>query len=167
MNTEIKKRLKFVFNTASLNLRSGETDMKLTYRGNQYEASFPSGDVVESELTGKYRGQSVQFHYPRHIPVAHNPQPLKYRGVSYNHRRPEQGLNDITPLVSSEKSSVETRQGATLRLVTFEKVIDENTSKVHANHLCRLLERRRQAAIERGDLNLLRQLDLEAKHIAC
>ncbi len=141
--------------------------MKLNYRGNQYNASFPPGDVVESELTGKYRGQSVQFHYPRHVPVPHNPQPLKYRGVSYNHTQPEERLNGITPLAFSEKSPVETRQGATLRLVTFEKSLDENTAKVHANHLSRLLERRRQAAIARGDLNLLRQLDLEAEQIAC
>lgn len=141
--------------------------MKLTYRGNQYDASFPPVDVVESEITGKYRGQSVQFSYPRHIPVPQTPHSLKYRGVCYSKTEPEHPLKEVTPLTPTEIQPVEARQGATLRLVTFEKTLDENLAKVHSDHLCRLLERRRQAAAARGDMNLLRLLDLEAKEIAC
>ncbi len=139
--------------------------MKLNYRGDHYEASFSPVDQVESEITGKYRGQSVQFRYPRHIPVPQT-YSLKYRDVCYSNTEPKQSLNEVTPFTPTEKQPVE-RQGATLRLTTFEQAPDENLAKVHTDHLCRLLERRRQAAAARGDLNLLRLLDLEAKQIAC
>lgn len=133
--------------------------MKLTYRGHQYETSFSPMDIVESELTGKYRGQSVQFHYPRHVPVPKTAHPLKYRGVSHSSTESQHSLNEV----GSKKS----QGGAVLHLATFEKPLDDHLAKVHADHLCRLLNRRRAAAIARGDLHLLRLLDLEAEHIAC
>lgn len=138
--------------------------MKLTYRGHQYETSFSPMDTVESELTGKYRGQSVQFHYPRHVPVPKTSHPLKYRGVSYSSTEPQHSLNEV---VSKKSQPAETQGGAVLHLATFEKPLDDHLAKVHADHLCRLLDRRRAAAIARGDLHLLRLLDLEAEHIAC
>ncbi|MGL6136104.1 MAG: DUF4278 domain-containing protein, partial [Planktothrix sp.] len=69
--------------------------MKLTYRGHQYESFLSPMDTVESELTGKYRGQSVQFHYPRHVPVPKTSHPLKYRGVSYSSTEPQDSLNEV------------------------------------------------------------------------
>jgi hypothetical protein len=133
--------------------------MTLTYRGHQYESSFSPMDTVESQLTGKYRGQSVQFHYPRHVRVPNTSHPLKYRGVSYSSTEPQHSLNQV----ASQKS----QGGAVLHLATLEKPLDDHLAKVHADHLCRLLDRRRAAAIARGDLHLLRLLDLEAEHIAC
>ncbi|WRH67277.1 MAG: DUF4278 domain-containing protein [Planktothrix sp. GU0601_MAG3] len=141
--------------------------MKLTYRGHQYEASFSPIDVVESELTGKYRGRSVQFHYPRHVPVPQTPQPLKYRGVSYGNKEPGYPLHEVKAVAPNKSQSAETRGGALLHLAALERPLNENLAKVHANHLCRLLDRRRQAAVARGDLHLLHLLDLEAEHIAC
>ncbi|WP_231506139.1 DUF4278 domain-containing protein [Planktothrix serta] len=121
---------------------------------------------MESELTGKYRGQSVQFRYPRHVPVPQT-YPLKYRGVCYSNAEPKPSLNEVSPFTPTAMQPVETRQAVTVRVATFEQVLDENLAQVHTDHLCRLLERRRQAAAARGDLNLLRLLDLEAKQIAC
>lgn len=141
--------------------------MKLTYRGHQYETSFSPIDIAESELTGKYRGQSIQFHYPRHVPVPQTPHPLKYRGVSYSSTEPQHSLQEVQAIAPNKSQVAETRGGALLHLAAFEKPLDENLAKVHANHLCRLLDRRRQAAAARGDLHLLRLLDLEAEQIAC
>lgn len=141
--------------------------MKLTYRGHQYETSFSPMDMVESELTGKYRGQSVQFHYPRHVPVPKTSHPLKYRGVSHSSTEPQHSLNEVKAMASKKSQVAETQAGAVLHLATFEKPLDDRLAKVHADHLCRLLNRRRAAAIARGDLHLLRLLDLEAEHIAC
>ena len=56
--------------------------MKLTYRGNRYESEPTAIDMIDSQVVGRYRGQSITLQYPRHIPV----QPvadLKYRGVAY------------------------------------------------------------------------------------
>lgn len=143
--------------------------MKLTYRGHQYETSFSPVDLVESELTGKYRGQSVHLHYPRHVPVPQTPHPMKYRGISYGSTEPRHPhpLHEVKAIASNKSQVAETRGGALLHLAASEKPLDENLAKVHADHLCRLLDRRRQAAVARGDLHLLRLLDLEAEHIAC
>ncbi|HAN75029.1 MAG TPA: hypothetical protein DCQ51_02620 [Planktothrix sp. UBA8407] len=141
--------------------------MKLTYRGHQYKGSFSPMDVVESELTGKYRGQSADVRYPSHIPMPQTPHPLKYRGVSNSDVEPKHPLNEVSSLGRNQIEPVETRQSGTARLAHFEKALDENLAQVHTNHLCRLLERRRQAAAARGDRHLLRLLDLEAKQIAC
>lgn len=141
--------------------------MKLTYRGHQYETSFSPVDGVESELTGKYRGQNVQFRYPRHVPLPPTPHTLKYRGISYSNTEPHHFLQEVQAIAPGKSQPTETRGGATSKLAKFEKALDENLAQVHANHLCRLLERRRQAAVARGDLDLLQALDLEAQHIAC
>lgn len=133
--------------------------MKLTYRGRQYESKFPTTDVVESELTGKYRGQSVHFHYPRHIPGPQSQHDLKYRGVSYH--QPD-GRGTVT--TSTAIATYET-QPVTSLFVKNDP--DEQLTQVHAANLCRLLERRRKAALERGDESLLKLLDWEAQHIAC
>ncbi|MDY7024465.1 MAG: DUF4278 domain-containing protein, partial [Cyanobacteriota bacterium] len=57
--------------------------MKLTYRTINYEAQQFPLDIVESELGGKYRGNTWQVRYPKHIPVPFESSSLKYRGVSY------------------------------------------------------------------------------------
>lgn len=141
--------------------------MKLIYRGHQYETSFSPMDTVESELTGKYRGQSVHFNYPRHVPMPKTSHPLKYRGVSYSSTEPVHSLNEVKAMAPKKSQVAETQGEAVLHLAKFEKPLDDHLAKVHADHLCRLLNRRRAAAIARGDLHLLRLLDLEAEHIAC
>lgn len=136
--------------------------MKLTYRGKQYESAFPAVDVVESELTGKYRGQSVHFHYPRHIPGSQSQHDLlKYRGVSYTQSAGRGGVKTSSSITSYEA------QPATSLFIKADQVLDPQLTQVHAANLCRLLERRRQAALERGDESLLKLLDWEAQHIAC
>lgn len=136
--------------------------MKLTYRGKQYESAFPAVDVVESELTGKYRGQSVNFHYPRHIPGPQSQHDvMKYRGVAYNQAEGKRTVTTSTAIASYQAQPV------TSLFIKADQVLDEQLTQVHAANLCRLLERRRQAALERGDESLLKLLDWEAQHIAC
>lgn len=43
--------------TQSLSQSQQENKIQLTYRGNKYEATPPSGEVSKDEITGKYRGQ--------------------------------------------------------------------------------------------------------------
>lgn len=58
--------------------------MSLCYRGRNYEISS-LWDVVEGELTGKYRGANWIVCYPRHIPQLQQLFHLKYRGLNYSH----------------------------------------------------------------------------------
>lgn len=56
--------------------------MKLTYRGQHYEASTFSDRVSESIVTGKYRGLPVRFASPTRVNPACD-QTLRYRGTDY------------------------------------------------------------------------------------
>lgn len=57
--------------------------MKLTYRGQHYEASTFSDRVSESIVTGKYRGLPVRFASPVRVNPAASDLTLRYRGNVY------------------------------------------------------------------------------------
>jgi hypothetical protein len=131
--------------------------MKLTYRTISYELNQPPIDMVESELGGKYRGNAWQVHYPRHIPVPVANSHLKYRGVAYcseDVRSVESnGIMNVSPEIQPQTPKREPTP--------------ENIMAVHTTNICRILERRRQAAQARGDERLLKLLELEARQLVC
>ena len=135
--------------------------MKLTYRGTSYESDIPKIDVTEGEVAGKYRGQSWKYHYPRHIPVPGPPRQLKYRGVSLIKGEittaSAMAINAITEQISAQRRT-ESVEGPALK---------NNIGPTHRANLCRILDRRKQAAIERGDRVLLEQLENESQYLIC
>ncbi len=135
--------------------------MKLTYRGTSYDSDIPKVDVTEGEIAGKYRGQNWKYRYPRHIPVPGPPQQLKYRGVSLikgeTNTASAMAINAITEQISAQRrtESVESPTGK------------NNIGPTHRANLCRILDRRKQAAMERGDRVLLEQLENESQYLVC
>lgn len=135
--------------------------MKMTYRGVSYEANFPPTDVVEREVTGKYRGQPCHFSYPRHIPTPQPSHTMRYRGLAYTAGEPK-------TLTEMGVSSTFTQTQATSPPMAIAcQLQQEKLGQIHCANLRRILERRRKAAQARGDENLLKMLDLEAQQIAC
>ncbi len=55
--------------------------MKLSYRGQSYEANTNPVAGQEIEVQGKYRGAKATFHMTR-VPVQHKTQ-LTYRGIRH------------------------------------------------------------------------------------
>ncbi|MFW5764397.1 MAG: DUF4278 domain-containing protein [Coleofasciculus sp.] len=59
-----------------------EDNVKLVYRGVNYDLSPAQVDVTEDEVIGKYRGQALRIHHLVTPPATSTLLPLKYRGVS-------------------------------------------------------------------------------------
>lgn len=55
--------------------------MRLTFLGQPYETHTPAIAPMESELTGQYRGNRVQFSQAQTTPRANVT--LSYRGIRY------------------------------------------------------------------------------------
>ncbi len=134
--------------------------MKLTYRGTSYESDIPNIDVTEGEIGGKYRGQNWKYNYPRHIPISGPPQHLKYRGVAFT--KPE--INTAPALaIDSMTEKIGRRQPKFAESPTTKK----NIGPIHQAKLCRILDRRKQAARLQGDRQLLEQLENESQYLVC
>ncbi len=139
--------------------------MKLVYRGHAYEQSSVPVDLVESPVPVRYRGQSYQFSYPRHIPV---PQPvldLKYRGVEYH--RNSAGV--ITPVEPRERrAALETPifESVKAPVTQARKARLAEAARVHHETIRRRLQHRMDVARQKGDQVLLQQLEHEMQQIA-
>jgi len=134
--------------------------MKLTYRSISYEPQQTPLDIAESELGGKYRGNAFHVHYPRHIPAPLPNPNLKYRGVAYCS---EDVRNAEREAVAAIPSQTEPQTPA----IAPAGVTQNNIASVHTANICRVLEHRREVARARGDLQLLKMLELEAQQLAC
>jgi hypothetical protein len=141
--------------------------MKLSYRGASYEYTPPTLEVTEGEIIGRYRGQVLRKHTVQNVP----PQPiveLKYRGVSYYTDR-FGGVNAaVKPQAKanvSEPATVPTPR-ATITTPSALRRAKEEWLQVHRSNLRQNLERRLQIAKERGDQNLVNQLESELQYIA-
>jgi Domain of unknown function (DUF4278) len=133
--------------------------MKLTYRGTHYEHNPLNPVLAVGETSGKYRGVNWKHCYPRHIPQ----QPvaeLKYRGVAYHVGDPV----DVEMMVLSKQYTNDTTSAPKVCQV---KKFGEELAKTHLNNICQDLERRLQVAKQKGDENLVRLLEEEARQIAC
>lgn len=153
--------------------------MKLSYRAVNYESNPPALELTESEIGGKYRGANWRHHYPRHIPV---PQPvvdLKYRGVAYSIGDPV----DVEAVFLQRRYALAVsrkRYGAPseAKRCALASATPEGTSAVsnrrqvmdklnntHLTNIRQSLEHRLQVARAKGDENLIRHLEAEAKQL--
>ncbi len=132
--------------------------MKLKYRGIDYESNPLAVEVSEGEFAGKYRGGSWKHHYPRHIPVPDAVTTFKYRGAAYYTGSPEAVANMVHQ--QQQPQAVGTSTAKKLRTEADE------LAQVHLANIRRNLERRLQAAKERGDINLIHLLEDEVREFA-
>ncbi|BAZ21829.1 hypothetical protein NIES4073_27070 [Kalymmatonema gypsitolerans NIES-4073] len=132
--------------------------MKLTYRGVDYEHNPLILEPTASEISGNYRGGTWKRNYPRHIPQTQPTAELKYRGVSHYIGDPVQ----VEFMILSKQHSDAT---SAAHVGKPEKMGGELT-ETHLTNIRRNLERRLLAAREKGDQQLIRLLEDEARQIA-
>lgn len=142
--------------------------MKLSYRGIKYEREPVDFEMRQGEVVGQYRGQqwNVEYAYPRHIPVPQASLDLKYRGISYRTNvisEVESALAERS-LLTPQSAQVSTAASSSLDNVR-QRLLKE-VAETHRLNIYRSLERRLQAAKERGDQNLIRLLENELQQIA-
>lgn len=113
--------------------------MRLSHRAINYEKALSTLEVTESEICGKYRGETREFRYLRHIP---EPLPLvnrQYRDVEVPH----------WTLPTPKKSE------------HLEQLMYS-----HLRNIQRSLEHRLQVAKTNGDRQLIRLLEAESQQFA-
>lgn len=126
--------------------------MKLSYRGTNYNYEPPALDVGEGIAMGKYRGQDYPvMRYPRHIPIPQAPLDLKYRGVAYSTHQTDEAVTTTT--------------APSFQPVSVPQAVTHNLADIHRTHLLDRLAHRIQVARERGDQNLIQQLELEMREL--
>lgn len=128
--------------------------MKLSYRGVSYENESLNLEFREGEIGGKYRGQEWKTHYPRHIPELKPKVYRQYRGVAYSSR----------PSIRTE-SDLETAKLCSCPLIVSTPQLPKNLEAIHRENLLRNLERRLDAAMTRGDQNLITLLEQELQQL--
>ncbi|MBF2029905.1 MAG: DUF4278 domain-containing protein [Oscillatoriales cyanobacterium C42_A2020_001] len=149
--------------------------MRLTYRGASYEYNHSSLEVRETDILTHnrdvqqrcralqescypltYRGNRYttdQVAAALSIPALRSTQVLTYRGVKYTKNLVD-GSTQLT--AEPQKSVTPSTTAAVVREV----------SRVHRDNLRRNLERRLQAARERGDQSLVSLLEAESRELA-
>lgn len=133
--------------------------MKLAYRGTPYNYEPPTFEMMESGLTGKYRGQATRigYVYPRHLAALQPSANLKYRGVPYSTPAGEVAM----PVAAARKVAVAPPSFAAIR-----HQLSQQVAETHRSNLYRNIEHRLQVAKERGDQALIRLLEQEMRQIA-
>ncbi|KJH70680.1 DUF4278 domain-containing protein [Aliterella atlantica] len=132
--------------------------MKLTYRGVAYEANNPVLELTQGEVSGKYRGAHWKPKYVKHIPVPPLAVELKYRGNSYSLGDPIDVEANLLPKRFKVQITQEQVQ-APIQLPAHE------VTSTHLANIRNNLERRLQVAIEKGDEDLIRLLQIEAREL--
>lgn len=133
--------------------------MKLTYRGVAYEANNPVSELTQGEVGGKYRGAQWKPKYLKHIPVPPLAVDLKYRGNSYSLGDPIDVEANLLP---------KRFKGVKITPEQVQAPIQLPANEVNSTHLANIrnnLERRLQVAIEKGDEDLIRLLQIEAREL--
>ncbi len=142
--------------------------MKLIYRGNTYDydpteyrhdnAGRPVKPAprLQAPYTLMYRGAThhVDPTVPKTQPSLPRAYELMYRGETYHVDRDAQGnLTTLTQAANAPRKPISAR------------VFQQNVSQLHQANLLSNLQRRSQAAQERGDQTLLDLLEVERKQI--
>jgi hypothetical protein len=127
--------------------------MQLTYRGTHHNYELNSAEMIDSGLTGSYRGHSFPVTYPRHIPAPQTLKELTYRGVSYR-------LNqaDGRPVAKTERPAA---APAPVTLATFKKARVTEYAQMHQLHIQQRLQHRIEVARAKGDAKLVSLLERE------
>ncbi len=137
--------------------------MKLCYRGVDYDYNPPSLEVRDSELTGCYRGRSMNFSYVSHIPV---PQPVAtytYRGVSYS----TNSQGQVQPPTVLERQPVfQAKRMAAGRGFTARRHLLREAAEAHRVNIQQSIQHRIEVARAQGNDQLLQQLEDELHQIA-
>lgn len=128
--------------------------MRLSYRGHSYNQDVTSVDMVNSNMTGSYRGRTYPLTYPRHIPVAQPTHHLVYRGAAYQ----TTATGGYKP-VHAPNSAVEAVSISAVR--PSRQMRTDSYDNVHRLNIQRRLQQRIEAAKARGDQKLLRLLEHE------
>jgi len=134
--------------------------MKLCYRGVNYDYNPPSLEVRESELTGTYRGRSMNFSYVSHVPV---PQPVAnytYRGVSYSTNvqgqiQPSTATPERLPIFQAG------RVAAAGTGLNARRHLLKDAAEAHRVNIQQSIQHRIEVARAQGNDQLLTQLEAE------
>lgn len=137
--------------------------MKLCYRGVNYDYNPPSLEVRESELTGTYRGRSMNFSYVSHVPV---PQPVAnytYRGVGYSTNaqgqiQPPVLTIERQPVFQSDRAAAGTGLKARRHLL-------KDAAEAHRTNIQQSIQHRIDVARAQGNDQLLTQLEAEMHQV--
>ncbi|WP_421658783.1 DUF4278 domain-containing protein [Leptothermofonsia sp. ETS-13] len=131
--------------------------MKLSYRGVNYEYQPLTLEVTENEILGKYRGVNWRCHTLNEMPVPQADRVLKYRGVAYHTNR---------NVETCQADSTQSARPRAIKPVAASAVVTRKAiEETHRENLRRNLERRLQAARERGDQNLVNLLEAESRQL--
>lgn len=134
--------------------------MKLKYRGVSYEANNPISELNQGEVGGKYRGADWKPKYLKHIPVPPLAVDLKYRGTSYSTGDPIDVEANLLPKRFAAVQITEEKLPTTSCQLGANEVTSTHLANIRNN-----LERRLQVAIEKGDQDLIRLLQIEARQL--
>lgn len=140
--------------------------MQLSYRGVHYRYQPTSTEMIDSGVSGQYRGRPVNFTYPRHIPVPQATVRLKYRGAEYcaasNH---DTGVNVSTrhPEMAPGEKAVVMPLPSIARACRLQT---QEFTSTHLDNIRKRLEHRIEVARQRGDQLLLSQLEQERRMYA-
>ncbi|MGB3136786.1 MAG: DUF4278 domain-containing protein [Nodosilinea sp.] len=133
--------------------------MKLCYRGVEYDYTSPSLEVQESELTGCYRGRSLNFTYVSHVPV---PQPVAnytYRGVSYSTNA--QGQVQSADAAVQRHPMFKARRVAVGEGIKARRHLLREAADAHRTNIQQSIQHRIEVARVQGNDHLLQQLEDE------
>jgi Domain of unknown function (DUF4278) len=108
-----------------------------------------------------YRGQTVQFSYPRHILIAQPTLNLTYRGVAY--RTTETGAIESVASIETRPAleGIHADAGQPVPVRQSRRAMIAEVAKVHHENIQRSLQHRLEVAKARGDDNLIHQLEQE------
>ncbi len=141
--------------------------MKLCYRGVEYDYNPPSLEMKDSEITGCYRGRTLTFAYPSHVPV---PQPVArytYRGVGYEttaegHPQPL-GVSTETDVRQPVFQGI---KAADSPMMQARRHLLMEASTAHRTNIQRSLDHRLAVARAQGTERLVQQLEEELHPLA-
>uniref|UniRef100_A0A7C3VGX5 DUF4278 domain-containing protein n=1 Tax=Planktothricoides sp. SpSt-374 TaxID=2282167 RepID=A0A7C3VGX5_9CYAN len=137
-----------------------KNDMKLNYRGTKYDYDPPTIEMMEGPEGGLYRGCSWHTRYPRHMTAPQSVEILKYRGIAYNN-------GATAPTSAPKREPASTKAGSGVFTSQTSKDMWAEVAKIHEVNICRNLERRLQAAEQRGDQKLIEMLKKEWEQLTC
>ncbi len=145
--------------------------MRLTYRGLPYNHESAVVDEVETQLRGRYRGQSYALTYPRHIPVPQPALDLQYRGIAYRTKtngeiESREPVTAKTSAMAPTLSNSSRNDRSTGTRPTGKRALMLEMGRVHRENLQHRLQHRLEVAKAQGNSSLVAQLESEMSQTA-
>ncbi|WP_024545675.1 DUF4278 domain-containing protein [Picosynechococcus sp. NKBG15041c] len=129
--------------------------MKLTYRGVSYDYRPATLEVMEGDIVGRYRGQTIR----RHCVAETLERPevesvlLHYRGNTY------QSLQAVPEVLPQRQAAA---AACPVQVLPLTKLMGQDARRIHLENMRHSLERRLQTAQARGDEHLISLLQQES-----